>query len=126
MSDWKVTVTDLKHQSFRCSFEDFENWKDPSIPVEDFAPRKNGEAVFVGRVLEEMGVDSDYTHLVFKAGDGFEQKISKEDVSTAFLLFKQKGEPLKKGYPTRLFVPSSESDCLNVKAVVEISLLREF
>jgi|GEM_PF-3235994 len=126
MSEWKVTVTDLDEQSFECSFEDFEKWKDDTIPVEDFAPRKNGEAVFVGRVLGELGVDSVYTHLLVKADDGFEQKISREDVSTAFLLFKQNGEPLKKGYPTRLFVPTSDSDCLNVKSVIEMSLLKEF
>lgn len=124
MQKWNLEVITI-NKSFSISSEQLEKWKDETIPVDDYVPGKEGEAVFLMGLLKNLGVENeDFSDAIFTAGDGYEQKIQRMDLQSAFLLFKQKGEPLKKGFPVRLYVPTSENDCLNVKSVVKISLCK--
>lgn len=123
--DWKLSIRDSSGKTYPISFELLETLKDPSIPVEEYVPRKQAEAVYLSRLLEYFQIPSPSTQVVIQAVDGFVQQIEKEDCEQAFLVFKHKGEPLSKGFPARLYVPGRDSDCLNVKSVVEIKLLKD-
>ena len=59
------------------------------------------------------------------AADGFEAVIPWEQLDRAVFLYEQNGNPLKKGYPIRLYVPDGTSQCLNVKGVVDIFFLKD-
>ncbi len=120
--EWKVTIIDLEQKSYALSFEEMEAWKDSAIPVEDVVPGKQAEAVYLAKIFNELSISSDFAQAKVEAADGFSQHVASEDLATAFLVFKQKGEALAKGFPARLFVPSAP-DCLNVKSVVQIQLL---
>ncbi|MBP1154565.1 MULTISPECIES: molybdopterin-dependent oxidoreductase [unclassified Paenibacillus] len=66
------------------------------------------------------------THLQVMASDEFQATIPWPELAHAFLLVEQEnGEPLKKGFPIRLYVPDGSSECLNVKSVVKIRILYE-
>ncbi|AFH60566.1 hypothetical protein ACVNS2_07780 [Paenibacillus caseinilyticus] len=61
-----------------------------------------------------------------RAADEFEASVPWAQLERALLLYRQEdGQPLKKGYPLRLYVPDGSSDCLNVKSVVQIRFLYE-
>lgn len=124
-ADWKLLILNGNGNEYPVSFELMENLKDPAIPVEKYVPRKQAEAVYLSKLLGQFSIPSAFTHILVQAVDGFTQKIKKEDGDQAFLVFKHKGEPLSKGFPARLYVPGNDSDCLNVKSVVQIQLLHE-
>lgn len=64
------------------------------------------------------------THLKVEAADEFQATVPWSQLDKALFLYAQEsGEPLKKGYPIRLYVPDGSSECLNVKSVVAIRLL---
>ncbi|CAG7631311.1 hypothetical protein ACFQI7_17260 [Paenibacillus allorhizosphaerae] len=59
-----------------------------------------------------------------EAVDEFQAVIPWSELGRAMFLYKQAdGEPLKKGFPLRLYVPDGSSECLNVKSVVRIRVL---
>ncbi|HJV45209.1 MAG TPA: molybdopterin-dependent oxidoreductase [Bacillota bacterium] len=120
MQNWKLELI-TPDQIYPIKWSDLEKWTDETVPVEDYV-LKGGEAVYLTRVFQELSIDCHYEFASFIANDGFEQRIPMAELHSAFLLYKQKGEPLKKGYPVRLYVPGYESDCLNVKSVVRIVL----
>ncbi len=123
--DWKLLILDQTGKEYQASFEVMENLMDPTIPVEDYVPRKQAEAVYLSKLLERFSISPTFTHVLVQAIDGLNKKVTKEDADQAFLVFKHKGERLTKGFPARLYVPGNESDCLNVKSVVQIELLNE-
>jgi DMSO/TMAO reductase YedYZ molybdopterin-dependent catalytic subunit len=126
LTDWRLQITGLNlHQPIDCRIEDLEQWADPHIPVEKYVPQKEGEAVLLNKVITELSLQGAYTHAKFKAEDGYSQLVAIEDLASAFLLFKQGGKPLSKGFPVRLYVPAGNTDCLNVKSVVEIELINK-
>ncbi|WP_134704131.1 molybdopterin-dependent oxidoreductase [Ammoniphilus sp. YIM 78166] len=120
--EWKITIIDLEQQNYTLSFEQMEAWKNSAIPVEDVVPGKQAEAVYLAKIFNELQISTDFVQAKVEAADGFVQQVESADLTTAFLVFKQKGEALAKGFPARLFVPSA-ADCLNVKSVVQIQLL---
>lgn len=65
------------------------------------------------------------THLIVKAADEFQATIPWEQLAQAAVLYEQDGEPLRKGYPVRLYVPNGTSECLNVKSVVYLRFARD-
>lgn len=65
------------------------------------------------------------THLQVVAQDEFRATIPWHEAQQALFLYRQNGEPLRKGYPLRLYVPDGSSKCLNVKSVVEIRFLHD-
>jgi len=67
---------------------------------------------------ERRGAASTPTHLIVWAADEFQATIPWEQLKQAAVLYEQDGEPLRKGYPVRLYVPNGTSECLNVKSVV--------
>jgi DMSO/TMAO reductase YedYZ molybdopterin-dependent catalytic subunit len=123
LAEWNIEVkVDGEDVFHSCNFQDFENWIDEQIPVDEYVPGKEGEAVLLTRLLQELSLSGPYESVLFQAEDGFIQQVEMDQLTNAFFLIKQKGEPLKKGFPARLYVPSSTSDCLNVKSVVRITL----
>jgi|SRR5699024_2540510 len=124
MKEWKLNIESIDGRLIPVTFENLESWKDTTIPVEDYVPNKQAEAVYVKQILEQHTLSNDVNQAVFIADDGFQQKVDKEELGQAFLVFKQNGERLTKGYPVRLYVPDGQSDCLNVKSVVQIQLLK--
>ncbi|MCZ8518409.1 MULTISPECIES: molybdopterin-binding protein [Paenibacillus] len=71
--------------------------------------RKGGESHPMPRRLE------------VRAADEFEAAVPWAQLDRALLLYRQEdGQPLRKGFPLRLYVPDGSSECLNVKSVVEI------
>jgi len=125
MTEWQLSLETGDGQVVPISFMELESLKDLTIPVEDYVPRKQAEAVALKELLKQHSISSDFSYVVFTAEDGFNQKIARQDLDHAFFVFKQKGEPLTKGFPVRLYVPGNESDCLNVKSVVRIQLIKE-
>jgi len=123
MREWQLNLETGDGQVVPISFEDLESLKDLTIPVDDYVPRKQAEAVSLKDLLQRYSISPDYSHAIFTAEDGFLQKIARQELDRAFFVFKQKGEPLTKGFPVRLYIPENESDCLNVKSVVRIQLL---
>lgn len=123
--DWKLSILDSSGKEYPISFEMMVNLKDPSIPVDEYVPRKQAEAVYLSALLEHLSISPSFKEILVQAVDGFVQQVKKEDGDQAFLVFKHKGEPLTKGFPARLYVPGQDSDCLNVKSVVQIQLLNE-
>ncbi|AJY77330.1 hypothetical protein VN24_25680 [Paenibacillus beijingensis] len=64
------------------------------------------------------------THLQVEAADEFQATVPWNQLDKALFLYAQEnGEPLKKGFPIRLYVPDGSSECLNVKSVVAIRVL---
>jgi DMSO/TMAO reductase YedYZ molybdopterin-dependent catalytic subunit len=123
VAEWNIDVQVEGEDTIQsCSYKDLESWIDQQIPVDEYVPGKVGEAVLLTRLLEELSLSGPFTSVLFQAEDGFTQQVEMDQLTNAFLLIKQKGEPLKKGAPARLYVPSSTSDCLNVKSVVKIRL----
>lgn len=125
MKEWQLKLETRDGKVVPIPFKDLEDLKDVTIPVEDYVPRKQAEAVLFRDIMKQYSISSDFSHAIFTAEDGFTQKIDSQELGNAFLVFKQKGEPLTKGYPVRLYVPGNESDCLNVKSVVSIQLVNE-
>ncbi|OCT11656.1 hypothetical protein A8709_27665 [Paenibacillus pectinilyticus] len=65
------------------------------------------------------------THVKVEAVDEFQALMPWSQVEQALFLYAQEGQPLKKGYPIRLYVPDGSSECLNVKSIVKIWFLRD-
>jgi hypothetical protein len=63
------------------------------------------------------------THVRVEAADEFQATIPWRELHQAFFLYEQNNQPLKKGYPIRLYVPDGSSSCLNVKSVVKVYFL---
>lgn len=72
-----------------------------------------------------IGSTTEPTHLKVEAADEFQALIPWGELSEAAFLYEQNGAPLTKGYPIRLYVPDGSSKCLNVKSVVEITILHD-
>jgi hypothetical protein len=62
------------------------------------------------------------SHMTVEAADEFQASIPWEQLGRAAFLYEQNGQPLKKGFPIRLYVPDGSSECLNVKSVVQIRI----
>ncbi|MCR8634609.1 molybdopterin-dependent oxidoreductase [Paenibacillus radicis (ex Xue et al. 2023)] len=90
--------------------------------VQGIAGRAFDLPTWYGAWQRQQGADSDRTptHMEVEAVDEFQAKIPWEQLSQAAFLYEQNGEPLKKGFPIRLYVPDGSSECLNVKSVVKI------
>lgn len=58
--------------------------------------------------------------MTVEAVDEFQAVIPWDQLDQAVFLYEQDGQPLKKGFPIRLYVPDGSSECLNVKSVVKI------
>ncbi len=65
------------------------------------------------------------THVRVEAVDEFQALIPWGQVDQALFLYAQEGQPLKKGYPIRLYVPDGSSECLNVKSIVKVWFLND-
>ncbi|RKD27009.1 hypothetical protein BEP19_00075 [Ammoniphilus oxalaticus] len=120
MSHWQLQIETVDGQALSVSYDDLERWKDATIPVEEYVPGKQAEAVYVKDILRQHALLEGFSRAVFTAEDGFKQKASKEELDQAFFVFKQNGEPMNAG--ARLYVPDGRSDCLNVKSVIQIQL----
>ena len=123
MKEWQLNLETTDGQVISILYEDLDRWNDETIPVEEYVPRKQAEAVYFKAILEQHSLPADFSHAVFTADDGFTQRIDRQELDHAFFVFRQKGERLTKGFPVRLYVPGNESDCFNVKSVVHIQLI---
>jgi DMSO/TMAO reductase YedYZ molybdopterin-dependent catalytic subunit len=123
MEKWIIKLHNQGIPVAELTMEDFEQYKDDQIPIQMYVSKKQGEAVLFRKLLALFFPPQPYTHAKFIASDGYSQTIPTDDLQHAFLLFKQAGAPLQKGYPIRLYVPSGDTDCLNVKSVIEIEML---
>ncbi|CAN7678786.1 hypothetical protein LJR153_005371 [Paenibacillus sp. LjRoot153] len=65
------------------------------------------------------------THVRVEAVDEFQALIPWGQADQALFLYAQEGQPLKKGYPIRLYVPDGSSECLNVKSIVKVWFLND-
>lgn len=63
------------------------------------------------------------THVKVVATDEFQAVIPWEQLEESAIVYEQDGKPLVKAHPIRLYAPWGESECLNVKGVVEICFL---
>ncbi|NOU92296.1 molybdopterin-dependent oxidoreductase [Paenibacillus sp. LMG 31456] len=72
------------------------------------------------RQRQLANTDRTPVYMEVEAVDEFQAKIPWEQLGQAAFLYEQTGEPLKKGFPIRLYVPDGSSECLNVKSVVKI------
>ncbi|WP_310186225.1 hypothetical protein [Bacillus sp. 3255] len=102
-----------------------------TLAVEDRVPNVRGEGFDLQSWYESWrssrgGTEQgDPTHVKVEAVDEFQALMPWHQMGTAFFLYAQDGEPLKKGYPIRLYVPDGSSECLNVKSVVHIWFLHD-
>ncbi|WP_240416253.1 hypothetical protein [Paenibacillus periandrae] len=69
---------------------------------------------------QQHRADREPSQMTVEGVDEFQAVIPWKELNDAVFLFEQKGEPLGKGYPIRLYVPNGSSECLNVKSVVQI------
>lgn len=101
------------------------------LAAEDRVPNVSGEAFdlksWYGSWKSSRGgtKEGNPTHVKVEAVDEFQALMPWSDLDTALFLYAQEGEPLRKGYPIRLYVPDGSSECLNVKSIVHIWFLHD-
>jgi DMSO/TMAO reductase YedYZ molybdopterin-dependent catalytic subunit len=119
-SSWtfEVNGTVLKPAAF--TYEEFRRMDDEIVEPEKWVPGVKGNALRLWVLLRHVGLRVETTHLRFLGADDFQAEIPVTDLQDAFLLYRQNGRPLKKGYPVRLYVPQGDSNCLNVKSIVRV------
>lgn len=119
-SSWTIQVhgTVLKPAAF--TYEEFRRLDDNTVEPEKWVPGVEGNALLLTILLRRVGLRAETTHLRFLGADDFQAELPINDLQDAFLLYRQNGRPLKKGFPVRLYVPQGDSNCLNVKSIVRI------
>lgn len=124
--DFHVHVHGLIQKPIDLGYSDFtEGTLGVHIDVHPIVPAFTGVATPVAALLELVKPRPDCTHVIFHASDEFQATLPLADLQDALFLFQQEEKPLKKGFPVRLLVPNGNSDCLNVKSVVEIEFVRQ-
>lgn len=96
------------------------------VSLEDLIPGVSGQAFELKawhrawRLKRSAEADLEPNGMTVEAIDEFQASIPWDQLDQAVFLYEQEGQPLKKGYPLRLYVPNGSSECLNVKSVVRI------
>jgi DMSO/TMAO reductase YedYZ molybdopterin-dependent catalytic subunit len=127
LENFLVQVRGLIGQELDLHYSDFSGRKmGPHLDVTSIVPTFEGNATPISSLLEMIRPSQEATHVIFHASDEFQATIPLGELGDALLMFQQKnGEPLKKGFPVRLLVPNGSSECLNVKSVVKIEVVRQ-
>ncbi|GAB7388861.1 hypothetical protein BSNK01_26990 [Bacillaceae bacterium] len=125
--DWRLQVDGtFLAKPLAFTYEEFERMADPDLLLAPYVQDETAEAVSFHKFMEKVKPfwegEEPPTHVVFHAADQFMAEVQFHELTSAFLLFKQNGEPLKKGFPVRVYVPDGSSNCLNVKSVVRVEL----
>lgn len=118
--NWSIEVTgSLLKQPLSLTERDFASFShtfSPSpyldVPSTDVVPFKE--------VFNQLSLTENPSHVIFYGSDRFTAEISMDELEVAFFLFRDQGQPLKKGYPVRLYVPDGTSQCLNIKSVIRL------
>ncbi|PWK12733.1 molybdopterin-dependent oxidoreductase [Tumebacillus permanentifrigoris] len=123
--EFHVAVRGLVATEADLQYSDFVSGKlGPHVDVTPIVPQFTGIATPFSSLLEMIAPTQDGTHVIFHASDEFQATIPLHELNDALLLFQLDDQPLKKGFPVRLIVPNGSSECLNVKAVVKIEVVR--
>lgn len=125
-----IQVWDIHHTIATFSAQEMVALAKEPLNIQDRVPNVEGEAFDLKgwyrswKRLENEG-DEAPTHVKVEAVDEFQALIPWSQVDQACFLYAQEGQPLKKGYPIRLYVPDGSSECLNVKSIVKVWFLNE-
>ncbi|MCY9661226.1 hypothetical protein P5G65_25905 [Paenibacillus chondroitinus] len=130
-ADLRIQVSDphLTNESF--TVQELVNLAEMKLALEDRVPNVSGDAFDLKAWYRSWKnsrggqAESEPTHVKVEAVDEFQALMSWSEVDSALILYAQDDEPLKKGYPIRLYVPDGSSECLNVKSVVHIWFLHD-
>ncbi len=126
----KIDIHDFQLDLHQTTEERMAETAPLHFPLSERVPKAEGEAFDLKSwyrtwregVLQNGGSAAeqlrDPSHLKVEAADEFQAVIPWADLDRAALLYRLNGEPIRKGYPLRLFVPDGRSKCLNVKGVV--------
>lgn len=126
-----IEVSDLHKNKETFTVDEMVALADLRLNVQDRIPAVEGEAFDLKswyRNWNNQGKQraaEEPTHVRVEAADEFQALIPWGQVDQALFLFAQGGQPLKKGYPIRLYVPDGSSECLNVKSIVKVWFLND-
>jgi len=119
-----VTVRGLVQRELDLQYSDFvEEKMGPHVEINPIVPTFDGIATPLTSLLEIIQPLESATHVIFHASDEFQATLPIAEARGSYLLFRQDGSPLKKGFPVRVIVPNGSSECLNVKSVVNIEFV---
>lgn len=100
--------------------------------ISTIEPRRQGEAIRLGSLLEKSQPDATATHVTLHSADGFSASIPIDSIrESGLIIFQHDGAPLadSAGGPFRFLIPNAaecrtaELDaCANVKALARIEL----
>ncbi|WNR43387.1 molybdopterin-dependent oxidoreductase [Paenibacillus roseipurpureus] len=126
-----IQVTELHIENETYTVEQMVEAAKQQFRVEDRVPSVQGDAFDLKdwhrnwRISHSMEGIAEPTHVQVEAIDEFQARMPWSQVDQALFLYAQEGQPLKKGYPIRLYVPDGSSECLNVKSIVKIWFLHD-
>lgn len=130
-ADLRIQVSDSHITNEAFTVQEIVQLAEVKLALEDRVPNAEGEAFDLKAWYRSWKSsrggqqESEPTHLKVEAVDEFQALMPWAEADSAVFLYAQGGEPLKKGYPIRLYVPDGSSECLNVKSVVHIWFLHD-
>lgn len=130
-SHMRIQVSDSYNKDEAFLIEEMVTLADQKLNVQDRVPAVQGDAFDLKSWYRSwksthtsQQVDEP-THVRVEAIDEFQALMPWSQLDQAVFLYAQDGQPLKKGYPIRLYVPDGSSECLNVKSIVKIWFLQD-
>ncbi|NOV01303.1 hypothetical protein [Paenibacillus planticolens] len=130
-ADLRIQVSDTHIKDEAFTVQEMVGLAETKLALEDRVPNAAGDVFdlksWYGSWKSSRGGqhEGEPTHLKVEAVDEFQALMTWAEADSAVFLYAQDGEPLKKGYPIRLYVPDGSSECLNVKSVVKIWFLHD-
>ncbi|KRF03551.1 hypothetical protein ASG89_01935 [Paenibacillus sp. Soil766] len=130
-SNSHIVVSDLHKNQETFTVDEMVALADQRLNIQDRVPSVEGEAFDLKSWYQNWNnqgkqrTAEEPTHVRVEAIDEFQALIPWIQVDQALFLYAQEGQPLKKGYPIRLYVPDGSSECLNVKSIVKVWFLND-
>lgn len=126
-----IQVSDIHRKNETFTAQEMVALADQRLNIQDRVPSVEGDAFDLKgwyrswKSKRQQEGNEEPSHVKVEAVDQFQALIPWSQVDQALFLYAQEGQPLKKGYPIRLYVPDGSSECLNVKSIVKIWFLDE-
>lgn len=126
-----IEVSDIHNKNVTFTVPEMVALAEHRLNIQDRVPAVEGDAFDLKTWYHNWSSkgqndgSEEPTHVRVEAVDEFQALIPWSQVDQALFLYAQEGQPLKKGYPIRLYVPDGSSECLNVKSIVKIWFLYE-
>ncbi|MGG1519669.1 hypothetical protein ABE504_29980 [Paenibacillus oryzisoli] len=123
-----IEVADIRKGTASFTVQEMAAMTGEQIALEERVPGVSGEAFGLKawyRSWRQSEPGQEPTHVRVEAVDEFQAQLPWAEADLAVFLYAQDGEPIKKGYPMRLYVPDGSSECLNVKSIVKVWFLQD-